>query len=67
VTNFAKGCFFVRATVGTREARERERAWESDFVLYQVSINVIGSNDFYGSSNKVKSAELINIFLCTFY
>lgn len=42
--------------------RERERAGECDFVLYQVSINVIGRNDFYASSNKVKSAEMIIYF-----
>ena len=47
--------------------RERETVGESDFILYQVSINVIGSNDFYTSSNKLKSAELINTFLCTSY
>jgi hypothetical protein len=49
--------FFVRSTVGNREEKERERetAGESDLVVYQVSINVTGSNYFYASSNKVKS------------
>lgn len=55
MTDFAKECLDC-VWVWEKE-KERQRAGESDFVLYQVSINVIGSNDFYANSNKVKSAD----------
>jgi flagellar biosynthesis protein FliR len=37
------------------------------FVLFQVSVNFTGSNDFCASSNKSKIAELVSLYILLQY